>query len=210
PRWARSCRSSPAWPARARRPGPAPRSTSPPCGPGRRRPPAPPRAPPRAGPSARGRGGSPSRDEPSGPDRHPRNRTRDLCAFSCAIRTQTRTDLVAGQTRGMHAVTIVDGQLEWREHPDPTPGTGEVLVDVRAAGLNGADRLQLAGRYPAPPGAPADIPGLELAGEVVALGPGATRFAVGDRVMAVVAGGGQAEQAVVHERHLLTVPDGLG
>lgn len=106
----------------------------------------------------------------------------------------------------MHAVTIVDGQLEWRAHPDPEPGTGEVLVEVRAAGLNGADRLQVAGHYPAPPGAPADIPGLELAGEVLALGPGSTRFAVGDRVMAVVAGGGQAERAVVHERHLLPVP----
>src|SRR5690606_3045898 len=79
----------------------------------------------------------------------------------------------------------------------------------RAAGLNGADRLQVAGRYPAPPGAPADIPGLELAGEVVALGPGSTRFSVGDRVMAVVAGGGQAERAVVHERHLLPVPDAM-
>ncbi len=107
----------------------------------------------------------------------------------------------------MHAVTIVDGQLEWREHPDPEPGTGEVLVEVRAAGLNGADRLQVAGLYPPPPGAPVDIPGLELAGEVVALGPGTTRFAVGDRVMAVVAGGGQAQRAVVHERHLLPVPD---
>ena len=71
----------------------------------------------------------------------------------------------------MHAVTIVDGALEWREHPDPEPGTGEVLVRVRAAGLNGADRLQVAGFYPAPPGSPPDIPGLELAGEVVALGP---------------------------------------
>ena len=73
----------------------------------------------------------------------------------------------------MHAVTIVDGHLEWREHPDPEPGTGEVLVRVRAAGLNGADRLQVAGLYPPPPGAPVDIPGLELAGEVLALGPGA-------------------------------------
>lgn len=109
----------------------------------------------------------------------------------------------------MRAVTIVDGTLEWREHPDPEPGTGEVLVAVRAAGLNGADRLQVAGHYPAPPGAPPDIPGLELAGEVVALGPDATRFRLGDRVMAVVAGGGQAELAVVHERHLLAVPDGV-
>lgn len=110
----------------------------------------------------------------------------------------------------MHAVTIADGALHWREHPDPVPGSGEVLVAVRAAGLNGADRLQVAGLYPPPPGSPADIPGLELAGEVVSLGPGATRFALGDRVMAVVGGGGQAELATVHERHLLPVPDGLG
>lgn len=107
----------------------------------------------------------------------------------------------------MRAVTIVDGALAWAEHPDPVPGAGEVLVAVRAAGLNAADRLQRAGHYPAPPDSPPDIPGLELAGEVVALGPGATRFAVGDRVMAVVGGGGQAELAVVHERLLLPVPD---
>ncbi|MCB1285155.1 MAG: alcohol dehydrogenase catalytic domain-containing protein, partial [Microthrixaceae bacterium] len=105
----------------------------------------------------------------------------------------------------MYAVTIVDGALEWREHPDPVPGTGEVLVRVRAAGLNSADRLQLKGFYPAPPGSPADIPGLELAGEVAALGPGAERFSVGERVMAVVGGGAQAELCVVHERHLLAV-----
>jgi putative PIG3 family NAD(P)H quinone oxidoreductase len=109
----------------------------------------------------------------------------------------------------MHAVTIVDGRLEWREHPDPVPGRGEVLVRVRAAGLNSADRLQVAGFYPAPPGSPADIPGLELAGEVVELGAGATGLVPGDRVMAVVGGGGQAELAVVHERHLLPVPDGM-
>jgi NADPH:quinone reductase len=109
----------------------------------------------------------------------------------------------------MHAVTIVDGHLEWRAHPDPEPGAGEVLVRVLAAGLNGADRLQVAGLYPPPPGAPADIPGLELAGEVAGLGPGVRGWSVGDRVMAVVAGGGQAELAVVNERHLLAVPDGL-
>lgn len=109
----------------------------------------------------------------------------------------------------MRAVTIVDGALHWQEHADPEPGSGEVLVRVRAAGLNSADRLQVMGFYPAPPGSPPDIPGLELAGEVAALGPGATRFAVGDRVMAVVGGGGQAELCVVHERHLLPVPDGV-
>jgi len=109
----------------------------------------------------------------------------------------------------MRAVTIVDGALEVREQPDPEPGAGEVLVRVRAAGLNGADILQRKGGYPAPPGAPPDIPGLELAGEVAALGPGATRFAEGDRVMAIIGGGGQAELAVVHERQLMPVPGGL-
>ena len=109
----------------------------------------------------------------------------------------------------MRAVTIVDGTLEWREHPDPRPGTGELLVAVRAAGLNSADQIQVAGLYPAPPGSPADIPGLELAGEVVATGDGVHRFGVGDRVMAVVGGGGQAELAVVHERTAIAVPDGV-
>jgi NADPH:quinone reductase-like Zn-dependent oxidoreductase len=80
---------------------------------------------------------------------------------------------------------------------------------VRAAGLNGADMLQRKGAYPAPPGSPQDIPGLELAGEVVGLGPGASRFKEGDRVMAVVGGGGQAELATVHERAAMPVPDAL-
>ena len=110
----------------------------------------------------------------------------------------------------MKAATIKDdGVLVVEEHPDPEPGTGEVLVRVRAAGLNGADMLQRRGGYPAPPGSPADIPGLELAGEVAALGPGATRFSEGDRVMAIVGGGGQAELATVHERQLMPVPDTL-
>jgi putative PIG3 family NAD(P)H quinone oxidoreductase len=107
------------------------------------------------------------------------------------------------------AVTIRDKQLSVEEHPDPTPGAGEVLVRVRAAGLNGADMLQRRGLYPAPAGAPQDIPGLELAGEVVQNGPGASRFNTGDRVMGIVAGGGQAELAVVHERILMPVPDNL-
>jgi NADPH:quinone reductase len=109
----------------------------------------------------------------------------------------------------VRAATIVDGDLVVREHPDPEPGAGEVLVRVRAAGLNGADLLQRKGFYPPPPGSPADIPGLELDGEVVALGPGATRFEVGDRVMALAGGGGQAELAVVHERVAMPVPVGL-
>ena len=108
----------------------------------------------------------------------------------------------------MRAATTVDGEVVVREHPDPAAGSGEVLVRVRAAGVNAADLLQRAGRYPAPPGAPADIPGLELAGEVAALGPGATRFAVGDRVMAVVGGGAQAGLCAVHERLAMPVPAG--
>lgn len=109
----------------------------------------------------------------------------------------------------MRAATISDGAVAVAEHPDPEPGAGEVLVRVRAAGLNGADLLQRKGAYPAPPGSPADIPGLELAGEVAALGPGATRFAEGDHVMAIVGGGGQGELCVVHERQLMPVPDGI-
>jgi NADPH2:quinone reductase len=109
----------------------------------------------------------------------------------------------------MRAATIRDGEIAVQEHPDPEPQAGELLVRVRAAGLNGADINQLKGRYPAPPGVPPDIPGLELAGEVVAAGRGVSRFETGDRVMAVVAGGGQAELAVVHERAAMPVPEEL-
>jgi NADPH:quinone reductase len=107
------------------------------------------------------------------------------------------------------AVTVRDGQLSVEDHPDPVPGSGEVLVRVRAAGLNGADMMQRRGFYPAPPGSPQEIPGLEFAGEVVALGAGARRFAEGDRVMAIVGGGGQAELTTVHERVAMPVPDRL-
>lgn len=103
-----------------------------------------------------------------------------------------------------------DGSVLVCDRPAPSPGTGEVLVRVRAAGLNAADILQATGSYPAPPGSPPDILGLELAGEVVALGQGARRFAVGDRVMAVVGGGAQAEWAVMHERVAMAVPEPLG
>jgi putative PIG3 family NAD(P)H quinone oxidoreductase len=109
----------------------------------------------------------------------------------------------------MRAVTIRDKELSVEDHPDPTPGTGEVLVRVKAAGLNGADMMQLRGGYPAPPGSPQEIPGLELAGEVAACGPGAERFREGDRVMGIVGGGGQGELAVVHERVLMPVPESL-
>jgi NADPH:quinone reductase len=109
----------------------------------------------------------------------------------------------------MRAATIRDGSIVVAEHPDPRPQAGEILVRVRAAGLNGADLMQAAGRYPPPPGVPEDIPGLELAGEVVECGDGVQRFERGDRVMAVVAGAGQAELAVVHERLALPVPEEL-
>src|SRR6201989_3357931 len=109
----------------------------------------------------------------------------------------------------MRAATIRDKELSVEDHPDPAPGSAKILVRVRAAGINGADMMQRRGMYPAPPGSPQDIPGLELAGEVVGLGPGVTRFEEGDRVMAIVGGGGQAELATVHERQAMPVPDAL-
>jgi putative PIG3 family NAD(P)H quinone oxidoreductase len=109
----------------------------------------------------------------------------------------------------MRAATFRNGDVLVEEHPDPVPEAGELLVRVRAAGLNAADLLQRAGGYPAPPGAPPDVPGLELAGEVVATGRGVERFDAGDRVMAVVGGGAQAELALVHERLAMPVPDEL-
>lgn len=109
----------------------------------------------------------------------------------------------------MRAAVIVNGRLEVQERPDPVPGHGELLVRVRGAGLNNADLLQIKGGYPAPPGSPQDIPGLELAGEVVAVGPNTFRYKVGDRVMAVVGGGALAELAVFHERTAIPVPTGI-
>jgi putative PIG3 family NAD(P)H quinone oxidoreductase len=99
--------------------------------------------------------------------------------------------------------------VEVREVPDPVPGRGEVLVRVRAAAMNRADLLQRRGLYPPPRGYREDVPGLELAGEVAALGEGATGWKPGDRVMAIAAGEAQAELAVAHERMLVRVPDGL-
>jgi NADPH:quinone reductase len=109
----------------------------------------------------------------------------------------------------MRAVVIEGGSVQVAERPDPEPGAGELLVRVAAAGLNGADLLQVAGLYPPPAGVPADIPGLEMAGVVEAVGHGVEQFAAGDRVMSIVAGAGQAELAVVHERIALGVPDGV-
>ncbi len=109
----------------------------------------------------------------------------------------------------MRAATIRDKEIVVEEHPDPVPGHGEVLVKVRAAGLNGADMMQRRGLYPAPAGSPQDIPGMEFAGEVAALGYGVEGFSEGDRVMGIVGGGAQAELLTAHERVLMAVPDGL-
>ena len=101
----------------------------------------------------------------------------------------------------MRAVVIEEGQLVVGERPDPVPRTGEVLIRVRAAGINNADLLQAAGKYPPPPGTTApDMPGLECAGE---------RIDTGERVMALLPGAGQAELVVVDERHVLPVPEGV-
>ena len=90
------------------------------------------------------------------------------------------------------------------KRPMPVPGDGEILVKVAAAGVNRPDVMQRMGLYPPPPGAP-DIPGLEIAGEVVALGPNVKRWKLGDRVMALVVGGGYAEYCLAHESHALPV-----
>jgi NADPH:quinone reductase len=109
----------------------------------------------------------------------------------------------------MRAVVIEEGQLAWRERPDPVQVDDELLVAVRAAGVNRADLAQARGQYPAPPGYPQDVPGLELAGEVLAVGSRVTRYAPGDRIMALVGGGAQATRATVPEAHALPVPPSL-
>lgn len=107
----------------------------------------------------------------------------------------------------MKALQGVEGQLEWSERPAPTCGEGQIRIRVAAAGLNRADLLQRAGLYPPPPGV-TDILGLECAGVVAEAGP-ASRWKVGDRVCALLAGGGMAEEVVVDERHALPIPPGL-
>lgn len=99
--------------------------------------------------------------------------------------------------------------LKVADVPTPTPGANQVQVRVHASGLNRADILQRKGRYPAPAGWPAEIPGLEYAGEVSALGAGVTRWRAGDRVMGLVGGGAHAEYVVVHEAEAIGVPAGM-
>ncbi|WP_295189585.1 NAD(P)H-quinone oxidoreductase [uncultured Brevundimonas sp.] len=98
--------------------------------------------------------------------------------------------------------------LRIAERSDPVAGPGQVLIRVRAAGVNRPDLLQRTGAYPPPPGA-SDVLGLEVAGEIEALGEGVTRWTAGDRVCALLGGGGYAELAVVDARHVLPIPEGL-
>lgn len=100
--------------------------------------------------------------------------------------------------------------LEIREVPDPSPpNNNQVLVRVRASGVNRADILQRKGRYPAPPGFPADIPGLEFAGEVAEVGSQVKTWKIGDRVFGITGGGGQAEYTVTPANHLAAIPPNL-
>jgi NADPH2:quinone reductase len=100
----------------------------------------------------------------------------------------------------MRAAVIADGRLEIEDRPEPVPGDGEILIRVRAAGVNRADVMQRAGRYPPPPGVPVDIAGLECAGENVE---------TGQRVMALLAGGGHSELVSVHHTHVMRVPENV-
>ncbi|MDE2696053.1 MAG: NAD(P)H-quinone oxidoreductase [Chloroflexota bacterium] len=99
--------------------------------------------------------------------------------------------------------------FEIRELPDPEPGPEEILVSVHASALNRADLMQRRGGYPAPPGIRGDVPGLEMAGVVEAIGERVTAWDVGDRVMALLGGAGYASKVTVHERQVMAVPDGL-
>ena len=99
--------------------------------------------------------------------------------------------------------------LRLAERPLPAPAMGEIRVRVRAAGVNRPDVLQRQGQYAPPPGA-SDIPGLEIAGDIVVVGSGVKRFKVGDQVVALLAGGGYAEYAIVHETNALPLPSGYG
>jgi NADPH:quinone reductase len=109
----------------------------------------------------------------------------------------------------MRAIVIERRELVLRDIATPEPGPSEVRVRIHACAVNRADVLQRLGAYPAPPDAPADIPGLEVAGVIDAVGPGVRDRSIGDRVFGVVGGGAYAEAVVVHERTLAPMPDAM-
>ena len=128
-------------------------------------------------------------------------------------RTETRDPKGADMANSMQAVLITEfgdpGVLKVREVPRPEAGHREVLVRIRASGLNRADLLQRVGKYPAPPGTTQEIPGLEYSGVVETVGPGVSLWKEGDAVMGIVAGGGYAEYVTAHERTVVKVPAGV-
>jgi putative PIG3 family NAD(P)H quinone oxidoreductase len=109
----------------------------------------------------------------------------------------------------MRAVVIDNGSISLEEVPTPEPGPGQARVRIHACGVNRADLMQIRGTYPAPADAPPNIPGLEIAGVVDAIGPGVTDAKVGDRVFAIVGGGAYAEHVVVPARALAPIPPSL-
>jgi len=129
-------------------------------------------------------------------------------------RTGTNDSKEADMAESMRAVVITEfggpEVLRVQDVERPEAGPKEILVRVRASGLNRADLVQRVGKYPAPPGSPRDIPGLEYSGTVEAVGPDVTLWKKGDRVMGIVGGGGYAEFVVVHERTGVQVPAGVG
>jgi len=109
----------------------------------------------------------------------------------------------------VRAIVLHGEELRLEERPDPEPGSSDVVVAAPYAAINPADLAQRAGRYPAPPGAPKDVPGLEVCGRIVACGSAVLDWKVGDRVFGLVGGGGLADRVVVHERHVVAVPERL-
>ena len=128
--------------------------------------------------------------------------------------TEADERAVARRVRRMMRAVVVTAAggpevLVHQDRPMPEPGVGQIRVRVHASALNRADLLQRRGRYPSPPGAPADVSGLEYAGEVHAAGPDASLWPAGSRVMGIVGGGGHAEYVCVHEREAIRLPDEL-
>src|SRR6266700_1154425 len=135
------------------------------------------------------------------------------CEHICIVEVTSGKNILLGGVRAMRAVVITKpGRpevLEVRQVETPAPLGEQVRVRVRAAGLNRADLIQVAGGYPAPPGSPRDIPGMEFAGVVDAVGPLVRLWKPGQRVMGIIGGGAQAEYIVAHEGMLVEIPENL-